>query len=267
MATSKTRPSTVAEFTAIARELLPEEHAEYWLSLLRPTVRLRHAGAGERVVGHLAGDPVLPVGEPWPLAGHGAELRHLLTLDLAALPDTGLGLPSAGLLEFFCFDDEGTDGRVLHVPPDADAAPRPSPPDLRHFAAVPLSAAVETTAPDMAHVHAYLWALCNDLDEEVWDALTEAVGTTIPPRHHLLGGYGVGVQEAPDYAPGLAPADVWTADGILPEPGLPVLLAQIDTDHEAGLGWGDMGVSYWYVDRGDLAAGRFERVEMTWSCF
>lgn len=274
------RPATVAEFSAIAREQLPEADAEYVILLLRPAIRLRHAEDGEAAVGYLAGDPVLPREMPWPVASFGSPLTHLMTLDLAALPDVGLGLPASGLLQFFCFADEGTEGVVHFVPSDVDAVERPSPKGIRRFDAVALAAGIETTVP--YYDHAYLQPLVRDYDvyevDEDGDeyevehplqstAWRKAIGTKIPSHYHLVGGYGVDVQGPADFAPSAAPAMVRTANGLEPDTELPVLLAQIDGDDRAGIGWGDMGISHWSLPREDLAARRFDRVKLTWSCF
>lgn len=279
---SARRPSTVEEFSAIARRLLPEADVEYWISLLRPTVRIRHAEAGQTTIGHLAGDPDLPPDMPWPTAPWGAPLTHLMTLDLAALPDIGLGLPKGGLLQFYCFADEGNEGRVLHIPSDLDVATRPSPSELYVRAHVPITGTVETTAPGTRYDHTYLDTMINsyegvEVDEDgeeydaehplCTDAWDEAVGTTLPNAYHLIGGYGVDIQYPADFAPSATPVAVRDEDGELrPETDLPVLLTQIDTDYEAGIGWGDVGISHWTISREDLAAHRFDRVQLTWSC-
>lgn len=37
------------------------------------------------------------------------------------------------------------------------------------------------------------------------------------------------------------------------------LLLQIDSDDDAGWSWGDVGCLYLFIDRDDLATGRFDR--------
>ncbi|MBO3735856.1 DUF1963 domain-containing protein [Glycomyces niveus] len=49
--------------------------------------------------------------------------------------------------------------------------------------------------------------------------------------------------------------------------GLPILLARMDYDPDAGMPWGDCGTSEWTIGREDLAAHRFDRVEFSWSCY
>jgi len=45
-----------------------------------------------------------------------------------------------------------------------------------------------------------------------------------------------------------------------------ILLAQIDTDSQAGFLWGDCGVLYYLIRPADLAARRFDRTAFTWQC-
>ena len=209
---------------------------------------------------------------PWPTAKHGESLTHLMSLDLAKLPDTGLGLPTSGLLQFFYFAAEQSDGLVRFHASTVDLVTQTEP-DIRHTA-VPLAASVELTAPhgyDHPYV-AWLQNVTDDLPEDedppiYTDEWRAAVGEAIPPRYHLLGGYGIDVQYSADFAPGATPVMVRTDDGLEPETELPVLLAQIDTDLDAGIGWGDMGISHWTLSREDLVARRFDRVELDWSCY
>lgn len=268
---SRTPPTTTAEFAAIARRFMSEPQAAYWLSLLRPSIRLLHADPGDDVVGFIAGDPLGEPGEPWPTASHGEPLTHAMSLDLAALPKIGLGLPTSGLLQFFYFAAEQSDGLVRYRPSTVGLRAQAEPADFR-FAAIPLTATIETTAPH-GYDHPYVAWLRNATDDEdppiYTDAWAAAVGEAIPARYHLLGGYGIDVQYSADFAPSATPVPVRDgATGDLdPETALPVLLAQIDTDLDAGIGWGDSGISHWTLSRADLAARRFDRIELSWSCY
>jgi uncharacterized protein YwqG len=43
-------------------------------------------------------------------------------------------------------------------------------------------------------------------------------------------------------------------------------LAQIDSDREAGMMWGDVGTLYWLMRPEDLAARDFQASSFTWRC-
>jgi len=155
--------------TALAREHLSTGAADDFLVMLRPALRLVHAGENEQAVAQLGGLPTLPINS-WPVwEGHG-PLGHVLSFDCAPvaamLPE--LGLPTDGRLAFFYFDDryddcESTVGswdpsshpgfRVLHLHPElstraniTDAA-TPVPPGLAPFPVVALAAVRTVTWP------------------------------------------------------------------------------------------------------------------------
>lgn len=237
--------------------------AREWAALAQPSIRLRHAGDGDPVVGHLAGSPRLPDRMPWPGADAGVPMTLLLTLDLAALPRTGLDLPDAGRLLFFSDGSGSGAGAVRYVPAGTGASPRPTPAGLGANAGpVAVTAAVETTVP--AENHPYL----SGVPHGYFDAVAgfDAADSAIEVPTHRIGGYGDAVQYEADFAP---------SSRIPPLPGdpdgdaldRPIMLAQIDTDYDAQIGWGDLGNSHWVIERGDLAARRFDRTDMFWSCF
>lgn len=45
-----------------------------------------------------------------------------------------------------------------------------------------------------------------------------------------------------------------------------LLLAQIDSEEQAGMMWGDCGALYWLIRRDDLIARRFDRTVFTMQC-
>jgi hypothetical protein len=263
----------------IARRHLPPEMAEQWISLLRPGIRLSHAGEGDPVVGHLGGDPPLSPDEPWPEVD-GRPLNHLLTLELAVLPRIDLDLPERGRLSFYCEGSSGESGLVRYQSEETTPPPRPTPAEISSHALthVDVTAALFATAPDGGH--SYLNHLVEDepaegtpeyeayLEREepieAYGFRDEVASAEIPT--HLIGGYGMDVQYTADYAPVSTPMTVPGPEGPIVDTELPVMLAQIDTDHAAGIGWGDMGTSLWVIDRADLAARRFDAVRFHWNC-
>lgn len=214
------------------------------LATATPGIRLRHAGPGDPVAGHLGGHPPLPPGTSWPGSDEDDPLTFLLGLDLAALPPTGLDLPKSGWLLFFRSENDDDYGAVYWFDEPTAATETPHDLVLPH---VDVTAVVEPTWPSFA----------NPAFPDVPGDL-RPVHSTLPV--HRIGGFGEGVQYEPEYAPDMAPL-------LARETELPVLLAQIDTDYEARIGWGDVGNSHWVIGRDALAARRFEEVELYWSCF
>lgn len=227
-----------------------------------PAVRLRDAAEGDPVVGHLGGEPLLPVGETWPVSPDGDPLEHLLSLDLAALPRTALDLPETGRLQFFRSAD-CRHGEVRHIPEATPTEPRTPPGELgRAPRRSELTAVVVSTLPGFAHR-----IVRGELDQYLDLPHIPVDYAMSEDSVHQLGGYGEGVQYEPEYAPGSSPMTVPVDGDPTRSVELPVLLAQIDTDDDAGIGWGDCGNSHWVIAREDLAARRFENTRMYWSCF
>lgn len=215
-----------------------------------PGIRLRH---GVPAVGHLGGDALLPPGMAWPGLAEEDPLTLLLSLDLAALPRTALDLPTSGRLLFFRSEDDLDYGEVHWF--TGEVVDVPSPPELR-LDRVEVCASVEPTWPSFDHPDD------RPLVHTSWD-LGFPDTTRLPV--HRIGGFGECVQAEPAFAPDMTPLVL--TDHMGRSAQAPVMLAQIDTDHEAGIGWGDLGNSHWAIPREALARRRFEEVEMTWSCY
>lgn len=76
-----------------------------------------------------------------------------------------------------------------------------------------------------------------------------------------------------DPRPPPAVAERWTSlgrgvawRGVAEEARRWTLLAQIDSDREADLRWGDVGTPYWLIHPEDLAARDFGAARFTWQC-
>ncbi|MCQ8772430.1 YwqG family protein [Streptomyces telluris] len=276
---------------AVAREHLPADIAERWIGLLRPGLGLTKAadeGAREGtdvVVGRLGGLPELPENEEWPVwEGHG-PLTFIASLDCAALPSAALdiALPEDGTLFFFYFDGQLDDGsawvapdepdtwagaRVLYVPAGVPLAERPAPAGIRPYAEVRLAARVEATAPYPWHPVVYREFAPMPDDHPLWDEDFQEALWDVPGAGHLVGGHADPVQddvesEVARGALGNPPND----DPRIREEALRwTLLAQIDSDDDAGMMWGDCGALYWLIRPEDLAARRFDRAMFTWQC-
>ncbi|MCF3107072.1 DUF1963 domain-containing protein [Streptomyces roseoverticillatus] len=271
------------ELHDLAREFLPADMAERWISLLRPGLRLAKADEAEPVVGRLGGLPRLPEHREWPVwEGHG-PLSFIASFDCAALPQIlDLDFPADGTLSFFYFDGQVGDGAavvwpdnpdtwagacVVYVPAGVPTAERLTPEGLEPYGEVQLAARAETTVPHFWHpvVHEAFGTM--DDDHPVWDdEFRETVSAYFYGPEHRVGGHASPVQDTVEceVAHAVLGADVsWDDPRINEEARNWTLLAQFDSDRGAGMRWGDCGVLYWLIRPEDLAAHRFDRAMLT----
>lgn len=268
---------------SLARTHLPADLADRWIALLRPAAHLKSAGAGDPVVGRLGGLPRMPEGMDWPVwEGHG-PLAFVAEVDCAALPGEQLDipLPADGRLAFFYYGDEDDDAlvdtsdpatwagaRVLHLPPESSDAPeRSAPTGLTPYPEVPLTVRVGPSAPDFDSLA--LTAAFGEDEDELPDAFKRAVWSHQSGAAHQIGGQAQSVQTAVEIvvAHGALGGEVsWEDPRIEKEAEGWVLLAQLDSDEDADLMWGDGGALYWLIRPDDLAAGRFDNAMFTWQC-
>lgn len=288
----------------LARTLLPADLAERWISLCRPAARLvatPEPGAEDVVVGRLGGLPELPEGMAWPVWEEHGPLSFIASVDCAALPKGALdiALPADGTLSFFYFDGQIDDGdslvwpgepetwagaRVVHVPAGVAVAERAWPVvddedvEFEPYPAVPLTARVKWTAPDSWHPD-FVAALHRDgvvkdhnRHPAEAEAFVEALWDLERDADHLIGGHANPVQNPVEYeiAHGFLNRDggdiAWSDPRVEEEAGRWTLLAQIDTDDDADMMWGDCGALYWLIRPEDLAAGRFDQAMFTMQC-
>ncbi|MDN3028749.1 DUF1963 domain-containing protein [Streptomyces sp. S.PB5] len=232
---------------ARSREL-PEDEVERWLGTVRRCATLSPAGrtapAGP-VAGRIGGLPPMPEGEDVP------ELPFLALVDLAAIPPgaTDLPLPKDGTLLFFADTEDpwGDDdwARLVHVPAGTPVSERAPDGDWESEAlpAQDLYLTTELSLPNRGE----------DTEEfphgmalgSVWWETSDKVQTGGPVQ---IGGYPW----------------VWNSNPVTEHdhgPGDWVLLAEIGGED---LTEGELGIAYWVIRRGDLSAGRFDRVR---ACF
>ncbi|GAA4571005.1 YwqG family protein [Planotetraspora kaengkrachanensis] len=282
------RAVTREHLTGLARAHLPEDVADTWTSLLRPGLRLTHARDGDRVAGHLGGDPILPEDVPWPVWEDRGPLTFIAALDCSALEPAAYagGVPSGGVLSFFYFDGQIDDGeeivgpwdpatqagaRVLYVPAAAEASPREAPEGIEPYPRVPLSAHAAVTVPTPTHP-VLVASFGGDLEAIKGHPVSaRAFRRNLPPSGdigHRVGGYAAPVQADVEYEVAqvaLGGVD-WRDPRLQDEAAHWVLLAQFDSDGRANMMWGDAGALYWLIRPEDLAAGRFDRALFTWQC-
>ncbi|WP_198545915.1 YwqG family protein [Actinacidiphila yeochonensis] len=285
---------TSDELRALALKHLPPQDAERWLSLLRPAACLEKATGSDPVVGQLGGTPRLPAGTDWPVwEGHG-PLSFVASVDCAGLAVGALdialdiALPSDGTLLFFSFDGQVDDGEALVLPDDPETRPgarvlfvpageateeRTAPEGLPPYPRVPLTARVRVTAPDPSHPliqrtfgpDARFGRAHPVVAEEFLDALWALRDGT----GHQIGGHADPVQNPVELEVAhalLGGRVAWDDPRLLAEANRLLPLAQIDSDGDAGMLWGDVGTLYWLIRPEDLAERRFDEAVFTWQC-
>lgn len=276
------------ELAELADRYLPPEAAARWKRLLRPALQFDWAAGSDPVDAQLGGDPELPVGHPWPeWDGHG-PLAFIASFDCARLRLDGFPLPEAGRLLFFYFDGQvdeaaapvgafapGTQGgaRVLYVPAGAALERRAAPSPLKAYPrqflrAEPVSTAPEPGSPRLAAAFgpARERGPGHPVDDEAFhDAVYEECSVSVC---HQVGGYPLSVRRAVEYEAAAARGELPGAQGRpeYAEADRWLLLAQIDTDNDSDMVWGEAGMLYWLIQEPDLAAGRFDRAVFTWQC-
>jgi uncharacterized protein YwqG len=276
----------------VAREHLPRDVAETWIRLLRPAARLKHGDSGEPVVGHLGGLPAHDETVAWPTWTNHGPLSFVASISCETLVSTGLEieLPRDGALAFFYFDGQYDDAqslvipeqpeslegsRVLYIPADATAIPRPSA-GIEAYPRVDLSAELVATYPNFEHpalieavrlpgedLHSFLGHPAND------DAFMDALGVLETGPVHQVGGYAHAIQGPVEYEVAQA-----TLGGRIASkhPALEQaartwkLLVQIDSDEGAKMMWGDVGMLYWLMRPSDLTTRAFDAASFTWQC-
>lgn len=286
---------------AFARRHLPPAVAERWIALIRPAVRLRTCRRGEKRVGQLGGVPSLPDDVAWPKWEGEGSLNFVASIDCGRLPSGAfdIALPDSGTLLFFYFDCESgyfdpeypprtvgvwdpeslIGARVLFIPAGTPVAERATPSDIQPYDFVPLTAKPILTGPDWRHPA--FRAACLDLsdadrafldDHANGDKFAGALSRLTPSPHHRVGGHAVPVQGAVELDVAQAslgvrgPFDAEALAALKQEGQRWTLLAQIDTDREADMMWGDVGTLYWLIRPDDLAARDFEASSFTWQC-
>jgi len=230
----------------------------------------------------LGGFPRLPASIAWP-DRKGRPLSFIAELDLAALRAVGGPdwLPASGLLHLFFdseeepwgFDPADRDGWKVLMTEGVAAGPRPLPPGLssdRVFKPVMLAGRSALTYPTTERV-TLPPEVGRAFDFETVYAFMDAdLGDG--PRHQVSGYpspiQGDGMElEAQLVSNGvyMGGSDSYSDQQIAAlEPGAADwrLLLQIDSDHRAGIMWGDTGTLYVWAREQDARAGDFSRVWM-----
>jgi uncharacterized protein YwqG len=284
-----------AQLSRLARRHLSQAAAEAWLRLLSPAVRLARAEPGDPVVAQLGGLPALPINS-WPVWPGNGPLGHVLTIDCASLAALmpGSDMPESGRLAFFYFDQtsyfhEGSGvgswdpatqegARVLWLHPQESTpanlthAATPAPPGLTPFPAVPLTAVTALTWPERYDLRLRrIWDIVGmALPESEWE-LPPAVESLYEALHdkwgkgpaHQVGGHPDPIQ--PRGVEAAAEQIERALRGAGDDAGWH-LLAQVDSDDNAEMMWGDVGKLYFMIRPDDLKTRRFDQTRFVWQC-
>ncbi len=239
---------------------VPDSVSDWWLGVNRPGVLLGQSVEGP-IAGQLGGVPLLPADFEWPVAT-AASLGSVIDLpvpfvasvDCAALPREGLDidLPEDGHLLFFSFiDDFGPHCRVAYVPAGTVLTERAAPLDEQgdppeSLPLEQLRATAGLTFVGTEHGYPEQTGPGEIADANTLkrlEALTDTPGDPI----FQVGGHPYVIQSDPE---GESEGQYW------------ILLAQMflwkrEYPDIAG------DIVYWTIPREDLAAGRFDRAEVT----
>lgn len=266
------------------------------LQRVAPAIRSHaHPATGFRLArrepgrSRFGGAPELPDDIAWP-EHRGRPLTFLLQIDLeeASAADLWQGLPAGGCLSFFYdlkeqpwgFDPlDSTASRVLYTPPGTRTTPT-DPPDasvaldpfaIEFFPLMTLPQG-ESTAYDEFEAMAGMNAKEADRYHDLIDALDTLGYGSADAAHHRLGGHSENIQGDMQFEAELVRHGFNTGDGTSYEdpkaldhrPGAKNwrLLLQLDSEEEAGLTWGDLGMLYFWVREDDAQNGDWSK---TWT--
>jgi uncharacterized protein YwqG len=274
------------------------------VDLSRESFRLRSSPIEDHLlpvgVSKLGGCPDVPLALAWPTWKTG-PLAFVAQINLSEVPKNNL-LPNKGVLSFFYdmeqsawgFDPNHREGFRTWYFPDTSVLVRRSDPlrpvshgMLRRLQAVVSSKPARASAfnscrlsfdsflslPESAS--ASVADLLLELeDEEIYSNFLEAyIGPA--PQHQLLG-LPHPVQGEMELECQLVTNGLYTGDPTgykdprrkTLEPGAAdwTLLLQVDSDDNAGMMWGDLGMLYFWIRRQDLATSSFDRVWAILQC-
>lgn len=236
----------------------------------------------------LGGDPDLPQGFVWP-SWKDTKLEFLLQVNLLELRDTPVSpaLPGSGLLSFFYHPDQITWGfdpqdlgswRTYYFP-DGTSLVSTETPDLNsEFRQGPYPACSVTFKPAASFPNPFS-ALIDSLklSDEEFDAYADLYDSmlTNQPQHQLFG-HPNNIQNPMEIECELVTNGVYLGDAKWTQlPDLDHhrekskdwrLLLQLDSDENASMMWGDVGMLYFWIRKGSLLAGQLEQTWMIAQC-
>jgi len=171
------------------------------------------------------------------------------------------------------FAGTGPGAQVIYSPPDR-AAGTPDPAGVPLYRRMELAAEPVLTWATWEHPRLYAGrGRPTDGWDAVYGAAAEVTEHLQPGPAHQLGGNPLPVQGPVEVeiaygqvSRGRLEKIAWIDPAVLSAADNWVLLAQFDSDDQAGFMWGDCGMLYYLIRPADLAARRFDRAAFTWQC-
>jgi uncharacterized protein YwqG len=273
-----------ARISSLVREHLSSSEADAYIRLAKPAVSLRHSASETLRGSHLGGAARLDQDQVWPIS-RGMALSLIAVLNLAELDgfDSDLELPNRGFLNLFYdaetqpwgFDPADLGGWQAVLAGDVSAADRDAPVGATRFSYVGLEPVQILSTPGwQEEAVSEIYRRDDDALIELCEAL-DGVAAGWGPRHQLggwpalqqdpfwdecqLASNGIYVGDPSGYADPRAKelldgVDDWR------------LLAQIDSDDDAGWMWGDTGSLYYAMRAADLPDSEFDRTWLVLQC-
>jgi uncharacterized protein YwqG len=242
---------------ALIRKHIPERYQDDYRIAVREAIRLQHAKDGDEIVGWLGGTPLLPEGFEWPGFEEGHCCEHIATIDLGKLPPIDLNLPGAGTMSLF----HDGDGIACWFPGGVTTVEADVPSYLVDngglYPRIPLTYRIIPTLPTRYEMPLPELDECEERFDELLAEAAEkfdVARSEVTEPWHQIGGWSYQIQGENDRGvlPGSAAEQRFYSGRDMPEGQL--LLAQIDTDGGNGIGFGDMGMLYFFIAPEDLAA-------------
>lgn len=254
-------------------------------TLNKPGLHL--VGTGRDVRSRIGGAPDLPDGFEWP-QWNNAPLAFLAQIDLAEIGQQSIlpDLPKHGLLHFFYDQEQSTWGfnpddrgswRVFYTANGVQCSRTDAPAGATVYAGFVekrLESREITTYPSVDRLSEQPM----QMSDETWDAVdAHQAGPFADLPRHQIGGLPIPVQgddmelECQLASNGVSVGDSvgYTgpeAEALKPGAADWALLLQLDTDDDAGMMWGDVGVLYFWIRKADLKAQNFSDCWMVLQC-
>lgn len=274
------------------REVGLERAADRLVDLALPCIRLATAKTDDAAIAiarsKLGGSPDMPADLVWPTWDDVplAFLGQIQLSDLDRLQPLPTTLPRSGMLLFFYdaqqttwgFDpkDEGSWKVFYSAEPAASLARREPPADLPDgglYDACSLAFSEAISLPSWANPAVRALQL-SDREFDIYSDLTER--TEDEAARHQMGGHAIPIQDEMQLDCQLVSHGIYLGDpsgyedprAEQLEPGAADwrLLLQLDSDENAAMMWGDLGMLYFWIPQPALEAAAFDKVWMMLQC-
>lgn len=268
---------------------LKKENLNHVIDIFRQTterdaIKIKLKASTNNILSNkFGGTPYLPHEQEVPVNSHGQQLHLLAQIRMDELPESQIGLPSTGMLQFWALDDDTTgldfdytlkadDYRIIYYPTIDETVTKEEieskyQPYCENESYFPIQdefgiyfslekEAMSYSDYQFEHTfietwnHEYPDFPITDLDGLDGDLISDEFCAT----GHKMGGYPFFTQ----WDPREGRTD-----------NLKILLLQIDTDQleDKGIMWGDSGVANFFINADDLKQLDFSKVLYNWDCY